>query len=122
MDFVKEGAPDSLARDEVVRVMAGDENQSEGCTRALVLIWPDYMGNGTYGTECLRHYPGDTLVLVGEWNGHTCGSYTDSVPLHGQSFSKEFQDEVEANFEKLETCRLPTWPLFFDMLTIWRRK
>ena len=122
LDFVKEGAPDSLARDEVVRVMPGDDSQNEGRTRALVLMWPDCSGTGTYGTECLRHYGGDTLVLVGEWNGHTCGSYTDSVPLHGQSFSKEFQDEVEANFEKVETCRLPTWPLVFDVLTIWRRK
>jgi len=35
--------------------------------RALVLMWPDYLGRGAFGTECLEAFDGDTLVLVGEW-------------------------------------------------------
>ena len=41
---------------------------------------------------------------------------------HGQSFSMEFQEAVEAGWDVVEQIRLPSWPLFLDGLAVWSRK
>ena len=100
--IVVEGGP------EAVRAHAG---------RTLMLMWPDYMGFGSYGLSCLEGYGGDTLVLIGEWRGRTL---CDSTA--GQSFSEEFQAAVEAEFVLDEEVRLPNWPFFLDTCRVWRRR
>lgn len=84
--------------------------------RTLVLMWPDYMGYGTYGLDCLHHYKGDKLILIGEWRTSTLGQYTSGISNHGQSFSLDFQLKVEEDFQLVEALNLPTWPLFLDRL------
>ena len=84
--------------------------------RALLLSWPDYDGQGTYGLACLEAYAGDTLLLVGEWRGWALTS------THGKAFSAAFQAKVERGFEPVEQIRLPSWPLVVDALVVWRRR
>lgn len=96
----------------------GPEQVAMHPERTLVLMWPDYQGEGCFGVECLRAYKGLHLVLVGEWTGRTFGL----VHPWGQSFSQEFQRLVEADFEEVQRCALPQWPLFCDCLIVWRRR
>ena len=100
----------------------GPEIASKYADRTLLLMWPDYMGYGTYGLQCLQHYQGNTLILIGEWKNSTFGSYAQGISEHGQSFSLDFQEKVEAEFELIEILDLPTWPLFLDRLQIFRRR
>ena len=104
---VEEGSPEEAARHT---------------ERTLVLMWPDYHGHGTYGLACLQQYAGSRLALVGEWRGSTFGAYTAGIPATGQSFSLEFQQAVEADFELEQTIRLPNWPFYLDTLMVWRRR
>eukprot|EP00931_Biecheleriopsis_adriatica_P052003 TRINITY_DN30202_c0_g1_i2.p1 TRINITY_DN30202_c0_g1~~TRINITY_DN30202_c0_g1_i2.p1 ORF type:complete len:393 (+),score=58.09 TRINITY_DN30202_c0_g1_i2:113-1291(+) len=104
-------------RNALVRT-GGPEVLIEHAERSLLLMWPDYQGVGSFGLECLRNYAGKTLVLVGEWQNQTFGL----VRPWGQSFSKEFQEVVEAEFERVKVVPLPNWPLFCDILTVWQRK
>ena len=85
-------------------------------------MWPDYHGHGTYGLSCLQQYAGARLALVGEWRGRTFGAYTPGIPATGQSFSLEFQQAVEADFELEQIIRLPNWPFYLDTLMVWRRR
>ena len=94
----------------------GPEKVSEHSDRSLLLVWPDYNGTGSYGMRCLESYKGSTLLLVGEWKGRAM------TGPHGQSFSMEFQEAVEAGWDVVEQIRLPSWPLFLDGLTVWSRK
>ena len=96
----------------------GPEAAAAHPDRALVLMWPDYGGRGSYGLACLRAYRGDRLLLVGEWRGATFGRRSES----GESFSAEFQREVEAGFVREELHRLPTWPGSLDHVAVWRRR
>lgn len=96
--------------------------QEHQAGRTLVLMWPDYLGLGTYGLECLEAYEGKELILVGEWRTSTFGSYAPGISHHGQSFSVEFQQKVETDFCLVETIELPRWPLFLDCLQIFRRR
>lgn len=100
----------------------GPEIANKYADRTLLLMWPDYMGFGTYGLQCLQHYQGNTLILIGEWKNSTFGSYAQGISEHGQSFSLDFQEKVEAEFELIEILDLPTWPLFLDRLQIFRRR
>ncbi|CAE7522314.1 LSMT-L [Symbiodinium necroappetens] len=95
--------------------------QEHQAGRTLVLMWPDWLGLGTYGLECLKAYEGKELILVGEWRTSTFGSYAPSISQHGQSFSLEFQKKVESDFCLVERIELPRWPLFLDCLQIFRR-
>ena len=104
---VDEGSPEEVARHT---------------ERTLVLMWPDYHGHGTYGLACLQQYAGTRLALVGEWRGRTFGAYTAGIPATGQSFSLEFQQAVEADFELEQIVRLPNWPFYLDTLMVWRRR
>ena len=90
--------------------------------RTLVLMWPDYNGCGSFGLECLEAYEGEYLVLIGEWQGRSFGSYTAGLQESGQSFAKGFQEQVAAVYRESQVFRLPNWPLFADCVAIYKRK
>ena len=120
--FDSEGAEEGTYC-EVFR--GGPEVILEHPERTLVLMWPDEpddRGQGSFGLQCLEHYQGQELILVGEWRTSTFGSYLPNIPQHGQSFSKEFQDKVEGEFCLAEIVELPRWPLFLDCLQVFRRR
>ena len=102
--------------------LGGPEVIREHANRVLVLMWPDYRGQGSFGLKCLEEYEGDTLVLVGEWQGRTFGRYTAGLHDHGQSFSREFQSAVTATYVEEAVYRLPNWPLFLDCVMVYKRK
>ena len=110
-------------REKDVVVEGGPESGGRHSDRALLLVWPDYHGRGTYASQCLRAYKGETLLLVGEWCGHTFGSTASAAGCdeEGQAFSPAFQREVEARFELVEQVRLPSWPCTLDALRVWKR-
>eukprot|EP00960_Hanusia_phi_P047034 758184-Hanusia_phi.AAC.12 len=71
--------------------LGGSEMIKEHQDRTLVLMWPDFLGKGSFGLQALEEYAGEFLILVGEWKGRTWGAYTPELDDHGQSFSQEFQ-------------------------------
>ena len=102
-------------------LQGGPEVASKYEDRSLVLMWPDYSGFGSYALECLQHYQGQKLILIGEWSNSTFGAYARGISKHGQSFSLEFQSKVEENFQLVEALNLPTWPLFLDRLQVFEK-
>ena len=106
---------DKAGGEAVVRV-GGPGVASSHSDRALLLIWPDLEGEGTFALDSLAAYSGQTLLLVGEWRGRAL-----SIP-YGTAFAPPFQAAVEADFEVVQQVRLPSWPTFVDVLTVWRRK
>ena len=115
------GEPLMGERDACV-VEGSPEEAARHTERTLVLMWPDYHGHGTYGLACLQRYAGERLALVGEWRGRTFGAYTAGIPATGQSFSLEFQQAVEKDFELEQVVQLPNWPFYLDTLMVWRRR
>jgi hypothetical protein len=102
--------------------VAGPEAALSSKGRALVLMWPDWGGAGIFGLEALEMFEGKTLICVGEWAGHTLGAFHPSMRPTGQSFSAEFQKQVEAQFDLLEKTYLPSWPLNGDVVQIFQRR
>ncbi|CAD7964193.1 unnamed protein product [Amoebophrya sp. A25] len=114
--------------------------------KTLALMWPDYEAKGTFGLECVRRWEGEFLFLVGEWGscpggkertltfsshtqsppsyGYSCNGYLRLFPQYprGQSFSVEFQDLVERDFDIIHSFELPHWPLARDVARIWKRR
>eukprot|EP01062_Namystynia_karyoxenos_P040606 TRINITY_DN29596_c0_g1_i1.p1 TRINITY_DN29596_c0_g1~~TRINITY_DN29596_c0_g1_i1.p1 ORF type:complete len:881 (+),score=262.12 TRINITY_DN29596_c0_g1_i1:68-2710(+) len=109
-------------RSDVVQRGGPEAVGEHGAGRALVLMWPDFSGHGTFAAECLRRYEGSTLVLVGEWRGCTLGQYAAELPPTGQSFAPGVQLAVEQGFELVTTIALPRWPLHADVLSVWHRR
>ncbi|EKX51505.1 hypothetical protein GUITHDRAFT_102771 [Guillardia theta CCMP2712] len=103
-------------------LLGGAEKVKEHPDRTLLLMWPDFLGKGSFGLKSLDEYEGEFLILVGEWKGRTWGGYTPELGDHGQSFSQEFQEAVTSSFEEVEVIRLPCWPLFLDTVMVFRRK
>lgn len=96
----------------------GPEQVAAHRDRALMLMWPDYMGKGSFGTSCLDGYVGEVLLLVGEWRDSTLGR----VNPWGQSFSEDFVGIVERDFVMEQRLQLPCWPVALDTLMVWRRR
>lgn len=95
--------------------------------KALVLMWPDYGGCGTFGLECVRRWTlegnGQRLVCVGEWGGGgTLGAFATGLQTEGQSFSAACQRFVEDNFRLVQTRALPNWPLALDAVRVFERR
>ena len=114
----EEGAALMGTREAGVVTEGGPELAAQHSDRAMLLVWPDYGGQGSYARDCLAAYTGEVLLLVGEWRGRTfamCG-------VSGEAFSEAFQLEVEAKFELVRVERLPSWPGYLDALAVWRRK
>lgn len=110
---VEQGGPDKL------------QGMGAEC-KALVLMWPDWGGKGTFGLECVKRWvleeQGRRLVCVGEWGGGgTLGSISEDLPERGQSFSEECQSFVEAHFRLVHTLALPNWPLMLDAVRVFER-
>ncbi|CAK0823579.1 unnamed protein product [Prorocentrum cordatum] len=98
--------------------------RARGAGRTLVLLAVDRARGGggpcaeSAAAACLRAYSGETLLLVGEWRGHTFG-------LHGAaggSFAAAFQEGVAAAFWEEASEPLPCWPLALDRVSVWRRR
>eukprot|EP00755_Sulcionema_specki_P003899 Sspe_Gene.3953::Locus_1320_Transcript_1_1_Confidence_1.000_Length_2410::g.3953::m.3953 len=102
--------------------VGGPEVVRSAGSRTLLLMWPDYLGEGTYGMECVEGYSGEVLLLVGEWRDSTLGSYEGTIPPTGQSFSVTMQHYVETHFTLEKTATLPNFPLYKDRVMVWRRK
>ena len=81
----------------------GPEIANKYADRTLLLMWPDYMGYGAYGLQCLQHYQGNTLILIGEWKNSTFGSYAQGISEHGQSFSLDFQEKSKPSLSWLKS-------------------
>jgi hypothetical protein len=90
--------------------------------KTLLLSWPDKSGEGSRGLDIIKSYEGETLILVGEWNKRTYGSYVSFLPESGASFSKSFQDYVEANFILTTEIAIGNWPMYDSTLMIYRRR
>eukprot|EP01064_Diplonema_japonicum_P021236 TRINITY_DN30785_c0_g1_i1.p1 TRINITY_DN30785_c0_g1~~TRINITY_DN30785_c0_g1_i1.p1 ORF type:complete len:770 (+),score=194.99 TRINITY_DN30785_c0_g1_i1:43-2352(+) len=103
-------------------IKKGGPGVAAGTDRTLVLMWPDFMGKGTFGLECLKNYTNDTLILIGEWADSTFGVYTPTLQPTGQSFSPAFQYYVSQHFEEVTRVPLPNWPLYKDVLMVFKRR
>lgn len=75
--------------------------------RTLLIVWPSY--DSPWATEVIRSYRGDTFIYIGEWSGGCCAN--DS-----------FWEEVESNWEEIESVRIPQWYGIRDCLFVLKRK
>ena len=90
--------------------------------KTLLLMWTDKGGKGNRGLDMVKCYEGETLILVGEWNDRTYGSYVSFLPEHGSSFSISFQEYVEANFSLVNEVAVGNWPMYDASLRVWKRR
>jgi hypothetical protein len=102
--------------------VAGPEAALSAKGRALVLMWPDWGGAGIFSLEALEMFEGTTLICVGEWADSTLGAFHPAMKPTGQSFSADFQKQVEAEYNLLEKIHLPSWPLNADVVQIFQKK
>jgi hypothetical protein len=140
VDIVAYDAPDShdghkhrfrhgMVRDGGVEQAASEEHGG----RALMLCWPDIVGDsaaddadrGTFGVDTLRAYSGDTVVYVGELGPgvtRAAEGWGDPFPPGGSSASAAFQEELRATYALQKRVKLPNWPPYNSHLTVWKRK
>ena len=108
-------------------------SSKEHTGRALMLCWPDIVGDsalddadrGTFGVDTLRAYSGDTVVYIGELGPgvvKAAKGWGDPFPPGGSSASAAFQIELMAGFELAQRVELPNWPPYNSHLTVWRRR
>lgn len=90
---VQQGTPKALAQHQ---------------DRVLLLSWPPY--NEEMAAECLRNYPGDTLIYLGEEVGGCTGSDA-FFDLLAQDWT--FQDKCVEH---------PAWNGLYDGLRLYKRK
>ena len=101
--------------------------------RALMLCWPDIVGDeastdadrGSFGVDTLRAYKGDTFIYVGELGPNVVRAkkgWGDPFPPGGSSASAAFQEELHSHFVLEKRVLLPNWPPYNSHLTIWRSK
>ncbi len=119
----------ALVKDGGVEQASSEEHRG----RALMLCWPDIVGDsafddadrGTFGFDTLRAYAGDTVVYVGELGPgvvRAAKGWGDPFPPGGSSSSSAFQKELLAAFELVQRVELPNWPPYNSHLTIWKRR
>jgi len=124
-------------RHEMVRDGGVEQASSkEHAGRALMLCWPDIVGDsasddadrGTFGYDTLKAYiqnQGDTVIYIGELGPsvvRAAKGWGDPFPPGGSSASAAFQIELRANFELTQRVELPNWPPYNSHLTVWKRK
>jgi hypothetical protein len=109
-------------------------SSKEHAGRALMLCWPDIVGDsasddadrGTFGYDTLKAYnQGDIVIYVGELGPSVVRAskgWGDPFPPGGSSASAAFQDELRARFELTQRVELPNWPPYNSHLTVWKRK
>ena len=119
----------SLVRDGGVEQASSKEHSG----RALMLCWPDIVGDsalddadrGTFGFDTLKTFEGDTVVYVGELGPgvvKAAKGWGDPFPPGGSSASAAFQKELLAKFEMTQRVELPNWPPYNSHLTVWKRR
>jgi len=73
--------------------------------RTLLLCWPDYAS--PFAEQCLRAYPGDTLIFIGEnWGGCTADD--------------GFFELLSKQWTSIKTLDIPQWDGIYDYLTIFQ--
>merc|ERR1711920_714207 len=98
---------------------------------ALVLMWPDYQAEGTFGLECVKKYVETIKRIVAGWSGNKAASFklilVGEWSSGGQSFAPACQDFVSQHFAHTQSLGteemiLPRWPLFADTVQVfeWR--
>jgi hypothetical protein len=75
--------------------------------RALFLCWPPY--STPMAAECLTHWKGKTLLIVGEGNG-------------GCTADDDFWEELERSFDEVEVIDIPRWMGLHDALYVFQRR
>jgi lysine-specific demethylase/histidyl-hydroxylase NO66 len=111
----------------------GPEAAAEAAGRALLLCWPDIVGDsaaddadrGDFGTDCVRAFRGDVIAHIGELGpavARARAGYGDVFPPGGSSSSAALQAALREGFTCERTVKLPNWPPYNSHLTIWRRK
>lgn len=89
------------------RVDVGNEEMAaRHPDRTLFLCWPP---RGDMARKCLRHYRGETLVVVGEPSFGTCADAT-------------FGEELLRNFILSGTIQIPRWICINDVMMVWKRR
>ncbi len=121
-------------RHECVRDGGAEQASSEEhAGRALMLCWPDIVGDsalddsdrGTFGFDTLKAHVGDTVIYIGEMGPgvvKAAKGWGDPFPPGGSSASAAFQTELLAKFELVQRVELPNWPPYNSHMTIWKRR
>jgi len=118
--IVRDGGPEVLT-------------QPEHAHRALLLCWPDIVGDdaagdadrGGFGAECLSKFRGSWVAHVGELGPGVVSAqkgWGNPFPPGGSSSSAALQRALASDWEMEKRIALPCWPPYSDALTIWRRK
>ena len=93
--------------------------------RTLLLCWPP--ADDPMAEECLRHYKGDCVVYVGEWedgmvlDGHAYDT-TAAHPGGPSCATPNFREKLVQEFQLVQRVEIPRWPTVADDLTVWARK
>lgn len=74
--------------------------------RTLFLCWPPM---SEMASQCLENWKGKHLIYIGE----SCG---------GCTANDDFFEQLERDFEEIESLDIPQWPGIHDTLTIHQRK
>ena len=90
-------------------ILEGDEDEltETPSDTNLFLCWPPYDEPIAY--NCLKKFKGKYLIYVGENRG-------------GCTATDDFFDELESNWEKIETVCIPRWAGIHDTLKVYKRK
>ncbi|CAE7779657.1 unnamed protein product, partial [Symbiodinium sp. CCMP2592] len=83
----------------------GPEAAANHAGSALFLCYPP---PGNMALQVLNFFPGDRVLLVGEWSGDTA--------------SQKFQEKLMQTFELVETVPLPNWADTAAALSVWQRR
>ncbi len=105
--------------------------------RTLLMVWPDnadkwdnphlYHGEATppiWDFECLMRYincGGQTVIYVGEREDAII-TLPNSQPDCGVCSTRRFQQILKEHFDLTDRVMIPTWYIFSDDATIWKRK
>jgi len=127
----------SMVRDGGVEQAAATASSKEHESRALMLCWPDIVGDsasddadrGTFGVDTLNAYcnegEGTMVIYIGELGPDVVRAqkgWGDPFPPGGSSASAAFQTSLSKHFDLQKRIQLPNWPPYNSHLTIWKRK
>lgn len=83
----------------------GPEAAANHAGSALFLCYPP---PGNMALQVLNFFPGNRVLLVGEWSGDTA--------------SQKFQEKLMQTFELVDTVPLPNWADTAAALSVWQRR
>ena len=101
------GANYWFKRREFVPILPGTpETLSQHPDRTLFLCWPPM---SDMAESCLQHYPGRTVIYIGEGDG-------------GCTADDAFFARLEAEWDEVVDLAIPQWEYIHDALTVYQRK